>query len=135
MKPAEGSTVIGKSVTIRGEVSGEEDLYMDGVVEGAISLSGSRLTLGPNARVKADINAHDVVIYGVVEGDIRATGRIELRESAVLLGNIIAGRLSIEENASIKGKVELSEVAAGSSTSRPSAEPVRAGTTAAPRSA
>jgi cytoskeletal protein CcmA (bactofilin family) len=122
MKPPEGSTAIGKSVTIRGEVSGKEDLYMDGVVEGTISLPESRLTVGPNARVKADMNAHDVVIYGLVEGNIRATGRIELRESAVVRGDIIAERLSIEENASIKGKVELSEVSAGSGALKSSAE-------------
>jgi cytoskeletal protein CcmA (bactofilin family) len=121
MKPPEGSTAIGKSVTIRGEVSGKEDLYMDGVVEGTISLPESRLTVGPNARVTADMNAHDVVIYGLVEGNIRATGRIELRESAVVRGDIIAERLSIEENASIKGKVELSEVSAGSSALKSSA--------------
>jgi cytoskeletal protein CcmA (bactofilin family) len=112
MKPPEGSTVIGRSVTIRGELSGKEDLYMDGVVEGTISLPESRLTVGPNARVKADINAHDVVIYGLVEGNIRAAGRIELRESAVMRGDIVAERLSIEENARIKGKVELSEISA-----------------------
>jgi cytoskeletal protein CcmA (bactofilin family) len=120
MKPPEGSTVIGKSVTIRGELSGKEDLYMDGVVEGTISLPESRLTVGPNARVLADMNARDVVIYGHVEGNIRATGRIELRESAVMKGDIVAERLSIEENASIKGKVELSE-ASSSSARRPEA--------------
>ena len=107
MKPAEGSTVIGKSVTIRGELSGKEDLYMDGTVEGTITLPESRLTVGPNARVLADLAAQDVVIYGFVEGNIRATGRIELRESAVVKGDIAAERLSIEENASIKGRVEL----------------------------
>lgn len=111
MKPAEGSTVIGKSVTIRGELSGKEDLYMDGTVEGTITLQGSRLTIGPNARVLADLTAQDVVIYGLVEGNVRATGRIELRESAVVKGDIAAERLSIEENASIKGRVELSEAA------------------------
>jgi cytoskeletal protein CcmA (bactofilin family) len=123
MKLPEGSTAIGKSVTIRGEVSGKEDLYVDGVVEGTISLPESRLTVGPNARIMAEMNAHDVVIYGLVEGNIRATGRIELRESAVVRGDIIAERLSIEENASIKGKVELSEVSAGSSVLKSSAEP------------
>ncbi len=124
MKPAEGSTVIGKSVTIRGEVSGKEDLYMDGTVEGTISLPESRLTLGPNAHVMADLSAHDVVIYGRVEGNIRATGRIELRESAQVKGDIVAERLSIEENATIKGKVELSDVAAvAGSAPRPSASP------------
>jgi cytoskeletal protein CcmA (bactofilin family) len=113
MKPAEGSTVIGRSVTIRGELSGREDLYMDGVVEGTIALPESRLTVGPNARVMADIEARDVVVYGLVEGNIRAAGRIELRESAVVRGDIAAERLSIEENASIKGRVELSEIASG----------------------
>jgi cytoskeletal protein CcmA (bactofilin family) len=119
MKPPEGSTVIGRSVTIRGELSGKEDLYMDGIVEGTISLPESRLTVGPNARVLADLNAHDVVIYGLVEGNIRATGRIELRESAVVRGDIVAERLSIEENASIKGKVELSEVTSTTPPIRP----------------
>jgi cytoskeletal protein CcmA (bactofilin family) len=118
MKPAEGSTVIGRSVTIRGEVSGKEDLYMDGLVEGTISLPESQLTVGPNARVLADVAARDVVIYGVVEGNIRATGRIELRESGVMKGDLVAGRLSIEENATIKGKVELSETVAASSSSQ-----------------
>jgi cytoskeletal protein CcmA (bactofilin family) len=112
MKPAEGSTAIGRSITIRGELSGKEDLFMDGLVEGTISLPESRLTVGPNARVLADIDARDVVIYGLVEGNIRATGRIELRESGVMKGDLVAGRLSIEENASIKGRVELSEAAA-----------------------
>jgi cytoskeletal protein CcmA (bactofilin family) len=112
MKPAEGSTVIGRSVTIRGELSGKEDLYIDGTVEGTITLPESRLTVGPNARVLADLQAQDVVIYGVVEGNIRAVGRIELRESAVVKGDIVAERLSIEENASIKGRVELTEVVA-----------------------
>lgn len=120
MKP-EGPTVIGKSVTINGQISASEDVSVDGVLEGKISLPQSRLTLGPNARIKAEIEAQDVVIYGRVEGNIRATGRIELRESAVLLGDIVASRLSIEENTSIKGKVELLEAsrAAGGETTRP----------------
>jgi cytoskeletal protein CcmA (bactofilin family) len=109
MKPAEGSTVIGRSVTIRGELSGKEDLYMDGVVEGTIALQEGRLTVGPNARVLADIEARDVVVYGVVEGNVHATGRIELRESAALKGDIVAGRLLIEESASMKGRVHLQD--------------------------
>ena len=123
MKPAEGSTVIGRSVTIHGELSGKEDLYMDGMVEGTISLAESRLTVGPNARVMADLDVRDVVIYGLVEGNIRAAGRIELRESAVVRGDIVAGRLSIEENASMKGRVELAESAVGvGSGQRPGVE-------------
>lgn len=93
-----------------------EELFLDGTLEGTISLPDNRLTIGPNARVKADLVAGDVVIYGLVEGNIRVAGRIELRNSAVVTGDIRAERLSIEENATMKGKVELSEVAARSAT-------------------
>lgn len=103
----EGPTVIGRSVTINGQISSREDVTLDGLVEGKVTLPESRLTLGPNARIKADIEAQDVVIYGTVEGNIRATGRIELREAAIIRGDLVAGRLSIEENTTIKGKVEL----------------------------
>ena len=122
MKPAEGSTVIGKSVTIRGEVTGKEDLFVDGVVEGVISLPESRLTVGPNARVMADVEAREVVIFGLVEGNLRASGRVELRDTAVVKGDIVSARLSIEENATMKGKVELLEAAAAVSGRLPGAE-------------
>jgi cytoskeletal protein CcmA (bactofilin family) len=107
MKPAEGSTVIGKSVVIRGEVSGEEDLFMDGDIEGTITLKDNRLTVGPNARVVADIHVRDIVVFGVVTGNVHASGRIDLRQTATVNGDIFASRLSIEENATIKGRVEL----------------------------
>ena len=107
MKPAEGSTVIGKSVVIRGELSGNEDLYIDGDVEGTVTLRESRLTIGPNARVKADISVRDVVILGHLTGNVHATGRVDLRPSALVNGDILAGRLSIEESAVLTGRVEL----------------------------
>ena len=107
MKPVEGSTLIGKSVTIRGELSGSEDLFMDGTLEGTVTLAESRLTVGPNARVKADLTVKDLIVFGLVDGNVHATGRIELRQSAVVNGDIVASRLSIEENATIKGRVEL----------------------------
>jgi cytoskeletal protein CcmA (bactofilin family) len=107
MKPADGSTVIGKSVVIRGELSGNEDLYIDGDVEGTITLLESRLTIGPNAHVHADVNVRDVIVFGALEGNVHATGRVDLRQSAVVTGDIFAGRLSIEESAQLKGRVEL----------------------------
>lgn len=107
MKPAEGSTVIGKSVTIRGELSGNEDLYMDGDIEGTIRLSDHALTIGPNAKVLADIHVKDLVIFGKVTGNLHATGRVDIRNSAAVTGDIHSQRLSIEENAAIKGKVSL----------------------------
>jgi cytoskeletal protein CcmA (bactofilin family) len=107
MKPAEGSTVIGKSVVIRGELSGNEDLYIDGDVEGTVTLPESRLTIGPNAQVKADLSAREVVVFGRLTGNVKATGRVELRQSALVKGDILAGRLSIEESAVLTGRVEL----------------------------
>jgi cytoskeletal protein CcmA (bactofilin family) len=107
MNAAEGSTHIGKSVSIRGELTGSEDLFLDGKFDGSVTLTGSRLTIGPNAHVTADLNVRDVVIFGLVEGNIHATGRIELRQSAIVNGDIHAGRLSIEESATMRGRVEL----------------------------
>lgn len=107
MKPAEGATVLGKSVTIRGEITGSEELYVDGIVDGTITLTESRLTIGPNAQVHAELHVHDLIVFGQHEGPVFATGRVELRQSARVLGNVSAARLSIEESASIRGKVEL----------------------------
>jgi cytoskeletal protein CcmA (bactofilin family) len=113
MKPAEGSTVIGKSVIIRGDLSGNEDLYLDGDIEGTITLTESRLTIGPNARVRADITVRDVIVFGLLTGNVQATGRVDLRQSASVNGDILAGRLSIEESAILKGRVELKATAEG----------------------
>jgi cytoskeletal protein CcmA (bactofilin family) len=129
MKPAEGSTVIGKSVIIRGDLSGNEDLYLDGDIEGTITLMESRLTIGPNARVRADITVRDVIVFGLLTGNVQATGRVDLRQSATVNGDILAGRLSIEESAVLKGRVELkasAEVkhAPGSSSAAISEAPV-----------
>src|SRR5450631_1267172 len=108
MIPGEGAAaVIGKSVEIRGEVKGHEDLLVDGQLEGTITLSDSRLTVGPNARVQANVVARDVVVLGTLTGDITASGRVELRQGSHLIGDIRAARLSIEENASFTGKVDL----------------------------
>ena len=104
-----GAAVIGKSVQIRG---GSEDLIVDGVVEGTITLSDSRLTIGQNARVAANISARDVIVVGTLQGDVRASGKVELRQGSTLTGDLTAARLSIEENANFKGKVDLVQNAA-----------------------
>jgi len=109
MKPAEGSTVIGKSVIIRGDLSGSEDLFMDGEIDGTITLTESRLTVGPNAKVRADILVQDVIVFGRIEGNVKATGRLELRQSGSVVGDIQAGRLSVEESATLSGRVELTD--------------------------
>jgi cytoskeletal protein CcmA (bactofilin family) len=93
-----GAAIIGKSVQIRGEVKGSEDLVVDGHVEGTITLLESRLTIGPNAHVAAHVSAKDVILLGHLIGNVSATGRVELRDGCDLVGDISAARLSIEES-------------------------------------
>jgi len=108
MKPGEGTTVIGKSATFRGDLSSTEDLQIEGEVEGTIRLSNGRLTVGAEARVRASISAPEVIVFGRVEGDIHATGRVDLRSTAVVLGDVFSTRFSIEENAALRGYVDPS---------------------------
>ena len=100
---------LGKTVVIRGEVKGSEDLVIDGHVEGAISLAENRLTIGPNADVLADLSARDVLIQGKLKGNIVATGRVELRAGSAVEGDVRALRLAIEDNAVFRGKVDLTQ--------------------------
>lgn len=100
---------IGKTVVIRGEVRGGEDLTIDGRVEGTIQLSENRLTIGPNADVSADLAARDVLVQGRVKGNVVATGRVELRAGCTLEGDVKALRLAIEDNAILRGKVDLTQ--------------------------
>jgi cytoskeletal protein CcmA (bactofilin family) len=103
----EGFAHIGKSVIIKGELSGSEDLYVDGVVEGTIELQSNSLVVGPNGQVRAKVNAKSVTIQGRVEGNIRAVERVELRKSAVIVGDISTQRVAIEEGAYFKGKIDI----------------------------
>src|SRR5208337_4708622 len=103
---------IGKTVVSRGEVKGSEDLIVDGRVEGTVNLSESRLTIGPNADVAADLTAKDVLILGHVHGNVVASGRVELRAGCVVEGDIRALRLAVEDNAVFRGKVDLTQGAA-----------------------
>jgi cytoskeletal protein CcmA (bactofilin family) len=100
---------IGKSVVICGEVKGSEDLIVDGRIEGTICLSESRLTIGPNANVAADLSAKDVLILGQVKGNVVASGRVELRAGCCVEGDIRALRLAVEDNAVFRGKVDLTQ--------------------------
>jgi len=110
---------LGKTVVIRGEVKGSEDLVIDGHVEGAITLAENRLTIGPNADVLADLSARDVLIQGKLKGNIVATGRVELRAGSAVEGDVRALRLAIEDNAVFRGKVDLTQGA----TAKPDCSP------------
>lgn len=98
---------IGKSVVVKGELSGSEDLYLDGEVEGSIELRSHSLTIGPNGRVRANIYAKDITVHGKVEGNINGSERVELRKSAVLTGDITTQRIVIEDGAFFKGSIDI----------------------------
>ena len=104
-------TLIGKSVVIKGELSCSEDLYIDGQVEGTINPKGNRLTIGPNGRVKANVNACAVVVQGKLEGNIQASDRVDLRQSAIVMGDIATHRISIDEGAYFKGSLNIQKEA------------------------
>ena len=98
---------IGKSVVIRGELSGSEDLYIDGHVEGTIELREHHLTVGPNGRVEANVNAKEIILLGTVKGNIRAIDRVEIRKSGSLVGDLVAARVIIEDGAYFKGSIDI----------------------------
>jgi cytoskeletal protein CcmA (bactofilin family) len=100
---------IGKTIVICGEVKGQEDLIVDGRVEGTVSLADNRLTIGTSANVAADLSARDVLVQGRVQGNIVASGRVELRAGCNLEGDIRALRLAVEDNAVFRGKVDLTQ--------------------------
>ncbi len=116
---------LGKTIVIRGEVKGSEDLIIDGRVEGTVQLGDNRLTIGPNANVAADLTAKDVLVMGQVQGNIIATGRVELRAGCLVEGDVRALRLAIEDNAGFHGKVDLTQGAAKPAVlaATPAAEP------------
>ena len=107
---------IGKSVVIKGELSGSEDLYVDGNVEGKIELRNHSLTVGPNGKVKADVSAKTVVVHGKLDGTVTASDRVDLRKSAVVTGDVTTQRIAIEEGAFLKGTVDIQKEAGKSAT-------------------
>jgi cytoskeletal protein CcmA (bactofilin family) len=100
---------IGKSVQIRGELTGSEDLYLDGEIEGTVDLRDHALIIGPNGKIKAGITARDLVVHGRVEGNVTATGRVDLRKSSTLIGDISTQRIVIEDGAFFKGAIDIKE--------------------------
>ena len=102
-----GMILIGKSFVIKGQVSCDGDLYIDGQVEGSVDPKGNRLTIGPDGRLKANVTARAVVVRGKLEGNIQASERVDLKQSAVVVGDIVTQSISIEPGAHIKGIIEV----------------------------
>jgi cytoskeletal protein CcmA (bactofilin family) len=98
---------IGKSLVIKGEVTGSESLYIDGRVEGSISLAGNRVTIGRNGVVAANIGAREIVVLGKVRGNLTASDRVDIRSDGSLTGDVVAARISIEDGAYFKGGIDI----------------------------
>ena len=132
---------IGKSVIIKGELSGSEDLTIEGQVEGKIELRQNLLTIGPNAKIKAQVFAKTVVVEGQVHGNISAGERIDIRDKGVVEGNLAAPRVAIADGAHFRGSIDMQTGGAKSTTTtdaadaRPAASPtpITAGPTAVAR--
>ena len=98
---------LGASLTIKGQITGEEDLQIEGKVEGPISLQGHRLTVGRSARLNSEVNAREVVVYGKASGNLRARDRVEIKKDGEVTGDITTARISIEDGAYFKGRIEI----------------------------
>jgi len=98
---------LGKSLVIKGEVTGSESLYIDGRVEGSINLPGNRVTVGRNGVVSANISAREIVVLGKVRGNMTASDRVDIRGEGSLTGDVVAQRISIEDGAYFKGGIDI----------------------------
>ena len=104
--PMEQAT-IGRSLVIKGEVSGSESLYIDGTIEGTINFADNRITIGRNGHVAANINAKELVIMGTVKGNVECTDRLDIRSEGSLTGDVITERISVEDGAIMTGSIEV----------------------------
>ena len=105
--PGQNHTVLGGTIVWRGELSGREDVLIEGQLDGNIDVQNHCVTVGPQGRIKADIQGGQVIVFGRVEGKIAARGKIDLRKTAFVVGDLSSAALAIEEGAYFKGSIEI----------------------------
>jgi cytoskeletal protein CcmA (bactofilin family) len=127
-----GPVNIGKSVVIKGELTGSEDLTIEGHVEGKIELRQNVLTIGPNGKIKAQVFAKSVIILGEVTGNVTASEKVDLRDNGAVDGDIAAPRVAIAEGAHFRGSIDMQRAGAGKADGKPTAPGAAAGTPAQP---
>ena len=109
--PDRATARLGPSLHVKGEISGNEDLLIDGSVEGLIQLDERKLTVGATAKLTADVIAREVVVYGSVKGNLRAKDRIEIKKDGSVNGDLTTARIMIEDGAYFKGSIEIDKSA------------------------
>ena len=127
-----GPVNIGKSVIIKGELTGSEDLTIEGHVEGKIELRQNVLTIGPNGKIKAQVFAKSVIILGEVTGNVTATEKVDLRDNGSVDGDIAAPRVAIAEGAHFRGSIDMQRAGGKPQDSKPASQPAAASAPAAP---
>lgn len=105
--PAGEQASISKGLSIKGEITGTESLFIDGKVEGSINIPGNRVTVGKNGVVNASISAREIVVLGKLKGNVTATDRVDIRAEGALTGDVAAARISIEDGAFFKGGIDI----------------------------
>jgi len=118
-----GAAIIGKSVVLKGQIYGREDLTIDGEVEGTVELQEHRLTIGPNGKVVATIKAREIVVLGTVHGNVEAREKIDIRKEAKVVGDIRTARIVIEDGAYFKGSIDIERAEAPKPAAQPAAAP------------
>lgn len=103
---AKASACISQGIRIKGEVTGSEDLFVDGQVDGKLNLTNGSLTIGPNGVVKADVSAREVIVRGKVDGKVSGRDRVQLWSTGQVTGEVQTDRLAIEDGALLRGRVE-----------------------------
>ncbi len=106
---------IGQSIVFKGELTGDEDLEIDGRVEGTVNLINSQLTVAANGQLEAEVNAKSIVVIGRVNGNLTATERIEIQATGIVDGDIKTPRLLVQEGATLNGRIDMSKAAAATS--------------------
>jgi len=114
--PAGTGARLGSTLRVKGEISGNEDLHVDGTVEGLIQLDDRKLTVGVSAKVTADVVAREIVVYGSVKGNLRARDRIEIKKDGSVVGDLTTARIMIEDGAYFKGSIEIDRNASEAGT-------------------
>jgi cytoskeletal protein CcmA (bactofilin family) len=113
---------LGATIVVKGEISSDEDLQIDGKIEGPISLRGHRLTVGRTAHLNSEITAREVIVYGNASGNLRARDRVEIKKDGQVIGDITTTRISIEEGAYFKGHIEIERAQSSVQESKESEE-------------